>query len=142
MTTVFSELLGGCQCRAVRYRISALPHHQTLCHCTQCRASTGAPAVAWFTVPDHAFRLLQGEPRSFRSSASAMRSFCGDCGTQLTFRSDGEPEVDVTICSLDEAEHWPPADQTFARSRLPWMRSAHRLPEYASTRLDGAPTQP
>ncbi|RZL90613.1 MAG: GFA family protein [Variovorax sp.] len=126
-------LEGGCHCGAVRYRITGEPFHLTLCHCAICRRISAAPAVAWFSVPANAFRILQGSAQHYRSSASATRSFCGNCGSHLTFQADGKPEIDVTTCSLDAPESLPPEDQTFVRSRLTWMPATH-LPEHDTIR--------
>ena len=81
-------LRGGCFCRAVRYEIDAAPTNQTICHCTMCRHAAGAPSVAWFTVPPNSVRFVAGEPRRFKSSEHATRSFCPDCGTTLTYEID------------------------------------------------------
>lgn len=129
-------LRGGCYCRSVRYEIDAGPANQTICHCTMCRHVAGAPAVAWFTVPPDAVRFVAGEPRRFKSSEHATRSFCPGCGTTLTYESTRTPgEVDFTTCSLDEPEQVPPRDHTFARSRLSWMRIEDGLPAYPTIRL-------
>ena len=59
--------------------------------------------VGWFTVPRGAYRVVAGTPTSYRSSPHAIRTFCGTCGTPLTFESTRFPdETDVTICSLDD----------------------------------------
>lgn len=128
------HLTGGCQCGAVRYAVDAAPSYRTVCHCTICRRSSGAPMVAWFTVPVTGFRLLAGEPASFRSSAMATRTFCGRCGTPITFRRDGLDEVDVTACSLDDPEAVPPEDHTFVRSALGWARGEDGLPRFPAER--------
>lgn len=133
------NLEGGCQCGAVRYRIAGQPFHLTLCHCTICRRVSGAPAVAWFSVPTADFKILQGSPQRYRSSETATRSFCPNCGTQLTFRADDSPEIDVTTCSLDSPEALPPEDQTFVRSRLHWVQTVDRVPEHDGARPPGAP---
>ena len=38
---------GGCQCGAIRYEATGDPAYSALCHCKDCRASAGAPMVAW-----------------------------------------------------------------------------------------------
>ena len=44
------------------------------------------------------FKLLKGQPRSFRSSETGTRQFCGDCGTQLFFlAADSPDEMETTI---------------------------------------------
>lgn len=128
-------LIGGCFCGAIRYEASGTAHHQTNCHCSICRRTTGAPFVTWFSVPRSGFRLVQGTPARFRSSPTATRSFCPGCGTQLTFEQDRAPgEIDVTTCSLDDPEGMPPQDHTYTRSKLGWIKLADGLREYRTSR--------
>ena len=128
-------LKGGCFCGWIRYEAAGTPFHETNCHCSICRRTTGAPFVAWFSVPRSRFRLLCGAPARFRSTAKGTRSFCPRCGTQLTFEHDEFPdEIDVTVCSLEQPERLPPKDHTHASSSLGWIRLADRLPEYPQSR--------
>ena len=62
---------GGCQCGAVRYEVSGQPQHVMLCHCGDCRRSSGAPMVAWAAFAEADFKLIQGEPVAFNSSGQA-----------------------------------------------------------------------
>jgi hypothetical protein len=66
---------GGCHCGAVRYEVSGEPQHVALCHCSDCRKSSGAPMVAWAAFAEDQFKLLGSAPVTFNSSGSAMRSF-------------------------------------------------------------------
>ncbi|MGH8609046.1 MAG: GFA family protein [Gammaproteobacteria bacterium] len=89
-------LKGGCFCGRIRYEATGTPFHETNCHCSICRRTTGAPFVTWFSVPRSQFRLVCGEPTRFRSTAKGTRSFCPQCGTQLTFEDEDLPdEIDV-----------------------------------------------
>lgn len=129
---------GGCFCGAIRYRVSDRIFHATNCHCDMCRRTTGAPCVAWFSVPAADFELLAGTPASFRSSAHANRTFCPTCGTQLTFADDASPaEIDITTCSLDAPGLVPPQDHTFVGSKLAWLTLADGLPQYRRSRAEG-----
>jgi hypothetical protein len=129
------HLTGGCFCRDVRYELAGKPSQETNCHCTMCRGTTGAPLVSWFSVARSEFRLTRGTPSRFRSSAQATRSFCGRCGTQLTFERDDLPlELDVTTCSLDQPELVPPRDHTWTSSQLPWIDLGDPLPRHPSAR--------
>lgn len=106
------------------------PFERALCHCTLCRATTGAPAVAWFTVLRSDFAYARGRPLRFASSAEAVREFCGRCGAQLTFaHRDYGDRVDITTASLDDPAAAPPVEQIYARSRLPWMANLDALPD-------------
>lgn len=127
---------GGCHCGEVRYEKQGEVFNATLCHCTLCRATTGAPVVAWCSVEATNFRYTQGLPRTYRSTHHGARTFCPTCGTQLTFREDGDSGIDVTTASLDSPgeDAVAPRDHTYARSELPWMGIAQVLPRFSTTR--------
>jgi hypothetical protein len=131
-------LKGGCLCGFVRYQVDAVPIDETNCHCTMCRRASGAPFVAWFTVPKTAVRWVTGTPSSFASSAHATRAFCPRCGTPLTFSSLQSPdEIDLTTASLDEPSQVPPRDDTYVASKLPWVVLDPNLPKYQGRRSAG-----
>jgi hypothetical protein len=126
---------GGCFCGAVRYRLAVEPVDVTHCHCLHCRRTSAAAFVTWATVPDSGFQFTKGSARSFSSRPGAVRTFCGDCGTPLTFRGDQSPDmVDVTACSLDEPETLQPVDHVFNSRRLPWLRMEDGLPVFPRSR--------
>lgn len=127
-------LRGGCYCGAVQYQTAARPQRRTACHCTICRGTSGAPFVAWFSVPAGSFRFVAGEPARFRSSERATRTFCAACGTPLTFQSAHSDKIDVTACSLEDPEQAPPADHTYGRSQLSWVKIGDALPGYPEAR--------
>lgn len=128
-------LKGCCFCGAVRYEAGGVPSLETNCHCSICRRTSGAPFVAWFTVPADEFRFVAGKPASFKSSAHGTRTFCSRCGTPLTFQSVNFPaEIDVTTCSLEDPERLPPKDHTRTSSKLSWVQLADNLPGYTEAR--------
>ena len=50
------------------------------------------------------------------------RTFCGRCGTTLTYRHDTHAdEIDVTIATLDDPEAFAPADHSFVGEKIGWM---------------------
>jgi hypothetical protein len=127
-------LTGGCLCGAIRYEARGAPFHQTVCHCSICRRSTGAPMVAWFSVKLADFTITAGQPSHYRSSTQAVRSCCPTCGTQLTFKYEGLDEIDVTVCSLDDPEAAAPDDHTYVSSQLSWVNLDDGLPRHAQAR--------
>ncbi|HVK56555.1 MAG TPA: GFA family protein [Burkholderiales bacterium] len=128
-------LSGGCFCGRIRYEVTGTPFHETNCHCSICRRTTGAPFVTWFSVSRSQFRILSGEPTRFRSTMKATRSFCAQCGAQLTFEhEDFMEEIDVTTCSLDDPNALPPKDHTYTSSKVSWIEVADQLPEYEEGR--------
>lgn len=121
---------GGCQCGAVRYEVTGEPQHVALCHCNDCRKSSGAPMVAWAAFADTQFKLIEGEPVTFNSSGAAMRSFCAKCGSGLYYRNaEFLPGiVDIQSATLDDPDALPPSVHIQVAERLGWMETAHSLP--------------
>lgn len=131
-------LTGGCYCGAIKYAASNDTINQANCHCEMCRGTTGAPCVAWFTVPASRFHFLSGHPTHFRSSQHATRTFCPTCGTQLTFIDDAyADEIDITTCSLDNPNLVPPQSHIYIRSQVNWLKLADSLPRYQGSRSEG-----
>lgn len=129
-------LQGGCFCGAIRYETEGEPFHATLCHCSMCRRASGAPAVAWFSVPRGALRIVSGSPVWHRSSTKAERGFCPLCGTALFFRSNVLlDEIDITIASLDDPALVPPRDQIYTATKIPWIATIEALPAFTEGRL-------
>lgn len=125
MEPPFEPLSGGCLCGTVRYVIERPPLLTCHCHCTLCRRAGGAPYVTWSTVPLAAFNWMKGPPSRFRSSPRATREFCAACGTQLTFRLDGQTDageetLDVTSASLDAPNRVTPSAHIWLSSRIGW----------------------
>lgn len=127
---------GRCFCGFIQYTADGTPYDETNCHCSICRRVSGAPFVAWFTVPVSRFRILSGQPSTFRSSDHGTRTFCPRCGTPLTFRSDRSPaEIDITVCSLEHPELVTPKDHTYVQSKVPWVEIADGLPAFPDQRF-------
>ena len=126
------ELHGGCQCGAVRYEVNGEPQHVALCHCEDCRRSSGAPMVAWAAFSEDEFRVSKGEAKTYNSSDSAMRSFCPDCGTGLYYKNaEMLPGiVDIQAATLDNPDALPVQAHIQTAERIGWMATAHSLPEF------------
>ena len=129
-------LSGGCLCGVVRYRIDAEPlGAPTLCHCRSCQRACGAHAVAWLTVPASSLQYLKSPPASVVSSAGVKRGFCPCCGSPLTYWNESRAaEIDVTLCSLDDPNAVPPADQIWTEDAVEWERDVPGLPRWERLR--------
>jgi hypothetical protein len=112
---------GGCLCTAIRYRIKGTPLATSICHCRSCRRASGAPSVAWVVFRYSDFALVTGQPVAFRSSAPVLRTFCGKCGTPLTYQhNESLNTIDVTTSTLDFPESFAPTREIWIEHRLPW----------------------
>lgn len=126
---------GGCLCGAVRYRTVGRPAAVGHCHCRLCQRAGGAPVITWAVFRRERFAFSKGSPRAYRSSDHAVREFCGDCGTQLTFLDERLPElVDVTVASLDRPERTQPTFEIWTDSRQPWLHLGGELDSWTGPR--------
>jgi hypothetical protein len=126
-----SDLEGGCQCGAIRYRVSGEPLLAAICHCTMCRRANAAPAVAWAMFLESQVAFLSGRPAAYASSPEAKRGFCPACGTQICFTASYIPGlIDITIGSLDQPELVAPTLHYWDSKRLPWVHFGDDLPRF------------
>ena len=123
-----SDLSGGCQCGAVRYRITGPLGHSGICHCRMCQKAFGGFFAPLAGVPPRDFAWLKGTPGVFRSSEAAERGFCRDCGTPLFFRYVGKDRISISLGSLDDPTRVAPARQYGVESRLPYVATLTQLP--------------
>lgn len=121
---------GGCQCGAVRYKISGELGRAGICHCRMCQKAFGSWGAALVTIPATRLAWTRGAPSTFRSSSIVSRGFCKDCGTPLFMREDGHPDYDMAIGTLDNPNAAPPIEQVGLESRLVWFDTLSSLPAH------------
>jgi hypothetical protein len=123
---------GGCHCGAVRYEVSGAPQHVALCHCSDCRKSSGAPMVAWAAFAEGDFRITRGKPVEHNSSGTAYRLFCARCGTGIAYRNaEMLPGIiDIQSATLDNPDVFPAGAHIQVAERISWMTTAHELPVF------------
>ncbi len=125
--------LGGCLCGAVRYVVMGPARNSGICHCRTCRKASSAPSLPFVGFSAAGFRFTQGEPVAFRSSPPVVRTFCGQCGSPLTYRHADHPDsLDVMTCSLDDPEAFAPTRQVWMSEKLGWDCVANGLPAFAA----------
>ncbi|MEL6421001.1 MAG: GFA family protein [Pseudomonadota bacterium] len=82
---------GRCYCGAVSVRASGPPVSVSYCHCVSCRRATGAPVTALAGFPTDRVQL-SGAPASAAGTPEGVkRTFCGVCGTAISFEGDYVP---------------------------------------------------
>jgi len=128
---------GGCLCGAVRYRVVGDPVATSRCHCVSCRRASGAPAVAWIVVRALDFAFVAGLPVGYRSSQPVVRTFCGRCGTPLTYQHDDSPEtIDITTATLDAPGRFAPTREIWLEHRIAWEPVIEALPHFPRSSRD------
>jgi hypothetical protein len=79
--------------------------------------------------------LTGATPREFASSPGVLRTFCGRCGTPLTYSNAQRPgEIDVTLGSLNQPGLAVPADHIWMQDAPAWDLPSDGLPRYLQGR--------
>lgn len=119
---------GGCQCGAVRYRITGTLGYASICHCRMCQKAFGNVGAPLIGVARVDFQWTRGRPAEFRSSPSVARGFCAACGTPLYMLEDGDPKIEIAICTLDDPDAATLSAQVGVESKVAWFDSLSHLP--------------
>jgi hypothetical protein len=128
---------GGCFCGAVRYRVRGEAVWKAGCTCNTCVKMHAAPYVVWAGFDRANYELIDGEPTAFRSSPHALREFCPDCGSTLTYGkvADGVAELEeaariisIAVASLDDPGVYPPDEVVHGRERIGWLHLSDAIP--------------
>lgn len=119
-----TELLGGCLCNSVRYRINAQPLATRLCWCRLCQYLAAGNATVNVVVPSAAISIT-GELREYRSVAASgnamVRRFCPTCGTPMFSQAEVRPhQLIVRAGTLDEPNRITPTTAIWTDSAPEW----------------------
>ncbi|MFO1341362.1 MAG: GFA family protein [Burkholderiaceae bacterium] len=120
-------LEGGCDCRAVRYRLRSRPLFVHCCHCRWCQRESGASFALNAMIEADRVERLAGEPVAVdtpsESGAGQQVLRCPRCWVALWSHYAGAgPLVSfVRVGTLDEPDRLPPDVHIFTASRQPWV---------------------
>jgi hypothetical protein len=125
------EAKGRCHCGAIGYAVSGEPVYHAMCHCTDCRRSSGAPAVSWALFPRDAVEIT-GTPQVYASSEMARRQFCGTCGTSLFYLNDQvfPGLIDIQSATLDDPGALALQVEVQTAERVAWMSPMLGVPQF------------
>jgi hypothetical protein len=93
---------GHCLCGAVTYEVRGPLRQVVACHCDECRRWTGSFFNATAALRANVTIGDDGSLAWYRSSASARRGFCRDCGTSLFFEPEGTDRLVICAGTLDK----------------------------------------
>lgn len=122
---------GGCLCGAVRFRVTGQPLALSRCHCESCRRAVGSAGVGWSIFRREEVTVVRGSLAQYRSSAQALRTFCGVCGTSISYESNDAPaQVALATATFDEPERLPPSREVWLEHKLSWELLNQSLTSY------------
>lgn len=125
---------GGCLCGNTRYRVDGKPFNVCYCHCRSCRRASGGAFVPWMSVGKKDFQFQGTDPVKHNSSDGIMRTFCGRCGTSLTYEQIAADSIDIAVTTLDDPGTLTPTCHIWVSDKLPWINISDGLPQYRAWR--------
>lgn len=125
-------ITGTCLCATVRYEIDGPVGLMMNCHCSMCRKHHGSAFATFVTAPLEGFRWLSGEEsvRSYASSASGHRPFCGICGSVAPMLWPAMQLVCAPAGNLQGEIGMRPTAHIFVGSKAPWYTITDALPQH------------
>jgi hypothetical protein len=123
-------LRGRCECRAVAYEVEDDFRYALNCHCSNCRASTGAAFKPFAGISRDKLVLTQGaDTLLVWGEADANHTRCGICGS-LLFSVIDENRIHVALGSLVDEPSLKPTAHIFVGSKAPWHEILDDLPQH------------
>lgn len=128
-------LQGGCLCGRVRYEVRPESDEGYYCHCRMCQLAFGSTRATFINVLQDSVRWLGETPKQYASSKFALRGFCPDCGTPLSFAYVDSKRMDLSVGSLDEPSRVRPVSHFAIETRVENWHAEDGLP---GERLDAS----
>ncbi len=120
---------GSCKCGAVKFQVDGEPIWSGYCHCTDCRKATGAPVSAFVIFNKVDVQWSGEKPKEHHPSAEVVRTFCGTCGSPISYENTEWPDrIDLSTGLFDDVESLTPTEHIFYASKLPWFTIQDNLP--------------
>jgi hypothetical protein len=120
-------LEGGCDCRAVRYRMLSEPLVVHCCHCRWCQRESGASfALNAVIEADRVELLAEATEVIVTPSASGKGQRihrCPSCrlGVWSNYAGAGDRVRFVRVGTLDDPDRLPPDVHIFTSTKQPWV---------------------
>ncbi|MFN9466786.1 MAG: GFA family protein [Pseudanabaena sp.] len=96
-----TNILGGCHCGAIRFRVKVRKYEAIACNCSICQKK----GILHLMVPPEDFELLKGEDNLSTytfNTGIAKHHFCKTCGIHPFYRPRSHPDdYDVNVRCLD-----------------------------------------
>ena len=133
---------GGCQCGAVRYRLTASPLSVYNCHCKDCQRFSGAAWSMSMVVADESFAVSGSTDRYNRHAESGnviAMHFCVHCHGWV-WNEPPSPGIKVVRAgSLDDLDWAAPVGNIWTDSKAAWVRIDPELVNFPKGAIDRTP---
>jgi hypothetical protein len=125
------KLEGKCECGAVRYTVADAFLYAANCHCSACRAGTGAAFKPFAGIEREKLEITEGGGNLLvYGEPDGNHTRCGTCGSLLFSVVHKGEYVHVALGSLVDAPSIRPTHHIFVGSKAPWFEITDDLPQH------------
>jgi len=134
---------GGCDCRAVRYRLLERPLFVHCCHCSWCQRESGAAFALNALIETANIEMLAGAADWIDTPSASGKgqriARCPRCHIAICSQYSGAGALFrfVRVGTLDEPARCPPDIHIYTSTKQPWVvlpPGTPALPEYYDRR--------
>ena len=127
---------GGCDCRAVRYRLRSRPMFVHCCHCRWCQRETGSAFALNALIETARVDVLDGEvdlvDTPSNSGQGQRIARCPTCRVALwSHYGNGNAMSFIRVGTLDNPDAFPPDIHIFTSTKQPWLVLPDGVPAVA-----------
>ncbi|MBX3653891.1 MAG: GFA family protein [Ramlibacter sp.] len=118
---------GGCDCRYLRYRLTARPLFVHCCHCRWCQRESGAAFALNAMIETDRVQLAAGQPEMVHTPSASGRgqqiARCPQCRVAVWshYAGSGPVMAFVRVGTLDEPDAFAPDVHIFTSTKQPWV---------------------
>jgi hypothetical protein len=137
MVTSLFPAEGGCDCRAVRYRMESAPLFVHCCHCRWCQRESGSSFALNAMIESERVTNLGVEPEIVATPSNSGKgqliARCPTCRVAVWshYSGLGSAVTFVRVGTLDNPDLLPPDIHIFTASRQPWVQLPPGTPAVA-----------
>lgn len=124
---------GRCLCGAVQYRVQPPFEYAGYCHCSRCRASSGAPFAAFAGIRRERLQVIARADAlaEYVRNADVASHFCHHCGSVLFLLVREATYAHVQMGTLQDDPGIRPQFHMHVASKAPWHEITDTLPRHA-----------
>ena len=124
-----TRLSGHCYCGAVKFEINGKSDWVGHCHCESCRRASGSVMTSFAGFKPEQVVFTSVMPNRFTTPDGVTRSFCGQCGSAVSFEIDSRPgETHLHLGLFDDLEQMVPENHSFIEEKPSWLHADEHLP--------------
>ena len=124
-------LTGGCYCGRVGYRVDDAFDYALICHCGNCRRTTGSAFKPFAGILRDRLALTKGaDGLMVYGDALTNNTHCASCGSLLYSVVRNGEWVHVAMGTLIDTPTIRPTAHIFVGSKAPWHQITDDLPQY------------